>query len=268
MSRLAGQGESPQVAFVIGGVQKAGTSALARYLAAHPALSLPHGKEAHVFDSPDFDDAWTAVQVDARYAGHFPIETGGRLRGDATPIYALHPCFVARIHGYNPGMRWLLLLRDPVERLLSNYHMERSWGRERRPLWLALLLEPWRLSGHDNDFGPDAPLRRCSYRLRSDYARQLDLVRSHFPAEQVLVLRTEALAQAPADTYAQACRFLGVPVPETLPAFERVFEGNYRMPPRGGLRWRLIAWWLRRQRKALRQDHGLAWDQPSWSWRW
>ena len=48
---------TPRVRFLIGGVQKAGTTALASYLATHPGLRLPAGKEAHVFDAPDFDDS-------------------------------------------------------------------------------------------------------------------------------------------------------------------------------------------------------------------
>ena len=49
----------PLVRFLVGGVQKAGTSALAQYLGLHPRLRLPTGKEAHVFDAPDFDDVVT-----------------------------------------------------------------------------------------------------------------------------------------------------------------------------------------------------------------
>ena len=45
----------PRIAFLVGGVQKAGTSALAQYLRASPGLRLPADKEAHVFDGPDFD---------------------------------------------------------------------------------------------------------------------------------------------------------------------------------------------------------------------
>jgi hypothetical protein len=255
----------PRVAFVIGGVQKAGTSALARYLAAHPGLALPVGKEAHVFDAAGFDEAWTPEAVDARYAAHFDAGDAGRLHGDATPNYALHPRFVQRIHRYNPRMRWILILRHPVERLLSNYHMERGWGRETLPLWRALLLEKRRLAGHMDDFAEESPLRRCSYRLRSDYARQLDQVLARFPAEQVLVLRTEDLAERPAETYARTCGFLGVPVPEALPAFERVFEGSYRLPPRDGLRWRLLSWWLRRELRAMDRRYGLRWHDEAGS---
>ena len=67
----------PQVAFLIGGMQKAGTSALARYLRAHPSLRLPAGKEAHVFDMPAFDDTWSTADIDALYVPHLAAGASG-----------------------------------------------------------------------------------------------------------------------------------------------------------------------------------------------
>ena len=132
---------APRVDFLIGGVQKAGTSALARYLAEHPEIALPRGKEAHVFDAPDFDEQWTPSDIDSRYADHFDSAPVDALYGDATPIYCFNPAFVRRIAAYNPAMRWILLLRHPVDRAISQYHMERARGDESWPFWPAMLLE-------------------------------------------------------------------------------------------------------------------------------
>lgn len=250
----------PRVGFVIGGMQKSGTSALARYLGAHPRVRLPVGKEAHVFDAADFDDAMDVAGVDARYASHFPDGVDAQcLHGDATPIYTHHPRFIERIRRYNPAMRWVLLLRHPVERAVSNYQMERRWGRERLPLWLALLREDARLRGREDDFSHEAPLRRCSYRRRGDYAAQLDALYAHFPREQVLLLRSTELAEDPAACLLRVCAFLGLPPPPELPAFDPVFVGDYTALRPGGLRWRLLSWWLRRELAAQRTRHGLEW---------
>lgn len=251
---------SPRVGFLIGGVQKGGTTALARFLGRHPDIALPRGKEAHVFDAPDFDERWTPEQVDERYRAHFDPAPGARLYGDATPIYGFHPRLVRRVAAYNPAMRWILVLRHPAERALSHYHMERARGDETWPLWPALLLEPWRLRGHREDFAADSPLRRYSYRARGDYARQLDAIHAHFPAGQVLVLRNEALARAPAATVAEAWRFLGLAPPEeAAPEFGRVFEGDYpRLPPQA-LRRGPWAWLFRRELNALEKRYGIRW---------
>jgi hypothetical protein len=249
----------PRIGFLVGGVQKGGTSALARYLSAHPRLRLPTDKEAHVFDATDFDDAWTPVRVDQRYANQFEdAAAGGLLLGDATPFYLVHPRVVARIARYNPGMRWIVLLRDPVERALSHFHMERQRGNEHWPLWPALLLERWRLRGHQHDLRRSSPFRRHGYRLRGDYARQLDVLYAHFPREQVLLLRSERLREQPAACVAEACAFLGVEPPVANASYPPVFVGDYPPPSR----WTrgLLRWLLRRERRALRDRYGIAFD--------
>jgi hypothetical protein len=245
----------PRIAFVLGGVQKAGTSALARYLAAHPRLRLPAGKEAHVFDAPDFDDGWSPAQVDRQYADLFQPADGDAVHGDATPFYLLHPRVVARIARYNPAMRWIVLLRDPVERALSHFHMERRRGLERWPLWPALLLEGWRLRGHADDFSRDSPLRRHGYRLRGDYARQLDALYAHFPREQVLLLRSEQLREQPAACMRAACTFLGIEAPAADAVYPSVFVGDYPVPGRPTRR--LVRWLMRNQLRDMRTRYGI-----------
>jgi hypothetical protein len=250
---------SPRVGFLIGGVQKAGTTALAHYLGAHPMVRLPAGKEAHVFDSADFDEGATPEAVDARYEPAFGDWTDA-LHGDATPIYLLHPRFIGRVARYNPAMRWILVLRDPAERALSQYHMERARGDETWPLWAAMLLERWRLRGHHDDFSAASPLRHHGYRLRGDYARQLDALHAHFPQDQVLLLRSADLRADPDQALRSVCGFLGLaPMARPLqPA--RVFVGSYRELPRNALRMRLLRWLMRSERRAMRQSYGISFD--------
>jgi hypothetical protein len=251
---------APRIRFLVGGVQKAGTSALAHYLGQHPALRLPRDKEAHVFDAPDYDEQASAEAVDERFRPLFDAFDDARLHGDATPISLLHPRFVARIARYNPDMRWIVLLRDPAERALSHYHMERDRGYERRPLWAAMLLERWRLRGHADDFAPDSPLRHHSYRLRGDYARQLDVLHASFSRDQVLLLDSRVLDRDPDGVLRRVCAFLGVDPLACAVQPQRVFVGAYAPTPPGAMRMRLLRWWIRRERRDARQRHGIAFD--------
>lgn len=251
---------SPRVGFVIGGVQKGGTTALAEFLSAHPDLVLPAVKEAHVFDDPRFDDRWDAVELDRRYARHFPEgRRAAALYGDATPIYMLHPTLIARIARYNPAMKWVLILRHPVERAVSHYRMERARGTDRWPFWAAVLLERWRLRGERRlDLSAGSPLRRFSYRLRGDYAAQLDMIHAYFPPAQVLIIKNRALADYPEETLRSVHGFLGVEQ-NAEARFDRVFQGDYPRLKPGGTRWRLMCWLMRRELECARKRYGITW---------
>ena len=110
----------PRVDFAIAGVQKAGTTALFDYLSDEPELSLSHVKETHFFDDDERD--WARPDY-APYHALFDAPDG-RLRGEATPIYLYWPKVLERICAYNPAMKLIVVLRDPVERAWSHWRME------------------------------------------------------------------------------------------------------------------------------------------------
>lgn len=221
----------PRVSFLIGGAQKAGTTALASVVAQHPFVVLPNGKEAHVFDAPDASDSEDTARVNERFSTHFAEprwSDPGIVVGDATPITVLHPVLVARVARYNPAMRWIILLRDPVDRAVSQWHMERERGAEDWPMTFAFLAEKWRLRGHDDDFSDGSPLRHHSYLARSRYRAQCRELLRHFPREQLLILRTEDLTTDPAGVLRAVWKHIGVAMAEAPEVIPRVFAGGYR----------------------------------------
>ncbi len=246
---------APSIRFMLGGTQKGGTTALARYLMDHPQLALPRSKEAHVFDAPEFEERSSVGEINERYATHFDLPGDGRIKGDATPITMFHPTLVARVARYNPAMRWLILLRDPVERAISHYFMERGRGLEPRSLFGAVLLERWRLHKHGDDWSHNSPLRVFSYAARSRYATQIAVLRAHFPRKQILILRSSDLAQNPRKLAAEVTAFLGV-APRDFPSVHRVFEGEYR-PPRLISPGRLALRWILRNETRELADIGI-----------
>jgi hypothetical protein len=195
--------EAPLVTFLIAGVQKGGTTALYDYLADYPDLVLSRVKEVHFFDDDAID--WGRPDY-AAYEANFPA-ADGRACGEATPIYIYWRGALERIQVYNPAMRLILVLRDPVQRAWSHWRMEYARGAEREPFaWCVrqgrqrlFAAEPW---GWHREF---------SYVERGFYGEQLEQLFSLFPREQVLVLRAEDLRADPAATLAAARGFLGLP---------------------------------------------------------
>lgn len=204
------------VDFVIGGTQKGGTTALDAYLREHPevcmadksdwASSTAHAKtfaagqkEVHFFDkeehflngNPDY----------SRYHRRFNPEKSHRVLGEATPSYMYWNEAPRRIWEYNPSMKLILLLRDPIERAYSHWNMERIKNTEKLSFWDAITREEERCR-------EALPLqhRVYSYISRGLYTQQLHRIWKFFPKDQVLCLKSEDLDK----TLDRVCEFLQV----------------------------------------------------------
>lgn len=249
---------------LIAGTQKGGTTALARFLGEHPDVCMAPAKEVHLFDSPTFD----AGQVDARYAAALPNYVGQRCVMEATPSYLYLPEVPARLAQYNPAMRVIVLLRDPVERAVSQHHMERARWSEWLPLRLALAVEPYRLRAGGRSRSWRASVRRHSYVDRGFYGAQLTRLFEVFPRDQVLALKTDDLLHDHVGTLSRVYAFLGLEPPATYPRarMERMVERKDEVPPDA---WRLPAALERALRRRFRDDLALVeqllgWDLSAW----
>ena len=99
--------------FMVIGPPKTGTSWLFAQLSRHPGIFMPAGKELRYFDL-----GWRYGDVNA-YVRRFETEDY-RLKGEASPTYCLLPCVaIAAIARLNPGMRVIILARDPVAQAWS-----------------------------------------------------------------------------------------------------------------------------------------------------
>lgn len=210
--------------FLIIGGQRCGTSSLYSYLLKHPAVGGFFSKEIYYFDRHYRRDvAW--------YRSHFPLQTY-RLYvqhrfgivppiGEATPDYLFHPHAAARVWKFNPEMKLIAVLRDPVVRAQSNYHLERALGNETLPFASAIQREPERVAGELERMLEDSSYwswkrQHFSYLARGLYKEQLERWFEYFPREQILVLRSEDLFADPAGVTTQALEFLDVPALEGL----------------------------------------------------
>lgn len=197
-----------RLAFLVAGVQKAGTSALHDYLSEVPGLQLPPSKELHFFDDERTVD-WSSPDYGPLH-DHFVADD--RRRGEATPITLYWPQALERVAAYNPAMRLVLLFRDPVGRAFSHWQMEYARGAERMPFAQAIREGRARMAGSAPVPGFD---RVASYVERGFYGRQLDRALRLFGRDRLLCLAQDTLERDPDAVVAQVCRFLDVASPAT-----------------------------------------------------
>lgn len=172
--------------FFVCGVQKGGTTALARFLGHHPDLALPEAKELHFFD--DESIAWCAPDYERLHAPFTGVSRQRRW-GEATPIYSYWPRAIERLATYNPDAKLILLLRHPAFRAWSHWRMETMRGYEVLPFSAAI-----RPIGRERVRAATGGVHRVfSYVERGLYAPQVERLLRLFPDRQLLVVRTHAL---------------------------------------------------------------------------
>jgi hypothetical protein len=219
--------------FIVVGAQKAGTTTLFEYLGRHPSIALPAGKEVPYFSH------------DARYRSDwhrylqktFTFADPGNKWGTVTPHYMVGGVYERartsygsyderavplRIRDRLPDVRLIAILRDPVERAFSHYRMVVMWGREHRSFDVAI----------DQLLGAEAledsrrlPDEATGYVAWGEYGRILSGYLDVFPREQILVVFTKELEDAPGLLLRRIHGFIGVdhrPLPDNLAARYRV----------------------------------------------
>lgn len=203
---------APRIDFMVIGVQKAGTTALYDYLAEDPSIGLSQVKEVHFFDDETLD--WARPDYDP-YHARFDWDRPA-IRGEATPIYVYWPGSLERIARYNPAIRLILLLRDPVERAWSHWRMEYARGAETRPFSWCVRQGRHRLFEAE----PWGAHREFSYVERGFYGEQAERLLGLFPRGQLMIEAAETLRRDPNATLARVNAFLGAPPPRPVTARE------------------------------------------------
>jgi hypothetical protein len=246
--------------FLVVGAQRCGTTSMMKTLAQHPSVvpAVFH-KGVHYFDVNHHRGLeW--------YVGHFPTERAARraggaaaVTGESSPYYMFHPLAPGRIAADLPGVRIIVLLRDPVERAYSAYTHERARGFEAEAFADALELEPVRLAGEVEKLRADPGYdshhwRHNAYVTRGQYIEQLEHLEAVFGRDRLSVVDSQDFFDDPAPVFAEVERFLGLPAATGI-QFER-HNARPRSPMPDTLRERLdehfrpyderlAAWWGR-----------------------
>ena len=195
--------------FLVIGAQRAGTTSLYELLARHPNVRPALRKEGHYFD-------FQYAESRRWYLAHFPPRSAPGLTGEASPYYMVHPLAPGRVSEMNPRMKLIAILRDPVDRALSHYHLEVRHGVESLTFEQAIEAEGERLAA-DRHGLRQAPYffsynhHHYAYLDRSRYGHYLGQWRRRFPREQLHVIRAEAMFEDPHRVIDETLAFLELP---------------------------------------------------------
>ena len=205
--------------FIIIGSQRCGTTSLYTYLAQHPQILTPIKKEMDFF-------SWHFDRGIDWYLAHFPPMPVGEqfLTGEASPSY--FDCREApeRLYSAFPEVKLVVLLRNPVDRAISQFYRLSDLNWEVRSLDRAISDEVARLAQNPAYIIGEEP---GNYLARGRYVEFIKNWLAFFPREQLLVLKSEDFYAGAATTLKQVLEFLDLPEYQ-LPEYQNANPGSYQ----------------------------------------
>lgn len=223
--------------FYILGAEKCGTSSLYQYLIDHPCVEPCISKEPRYF-SNYFDRGVNWYKIGFPFKFHKFIKKyifkKAFMTGEATVRYLDHPHTPRRIKKLTPNAKFIILLRDPVDRAYSQYSYSVYGKHETLPFEDAIKKEKERITPEyekikkDENFSSDNYFY-FSYLERGIYVDKLKHWMKIFPKEQFLILHSKDLFENTSDVFKQVLDFLGLP--EWYPPKYKIRGIVNKMPP-------------------------------------
>ncbi len=178
-----------RIDFIIIGAQKGGTTSLFEILASHEDVKMSKIKELNFFT--EIKDLTTDKL--GRYHKNFEWQNG-KICGEASTRYTQYPLYndpAAQIYKYNPEMKLIYIIRDPVERIVSQYSFYQIQGLAKLPFLEEI---------YANE----------EYLATGRYFYQMGHFRKYFKTEQILVLFFEDLIKNISNIRKRLATFLDI----------------------------------------------------------
>jgi hypothetical protein len=183
--------------FVIIGAGKSASTWLHLALRQHPAIFMPEGEIAF-FEDPQYDEK-DLSPLTAEFASAPADATLGIKR----PNYLCTPECAPRLAKHLPKALLIAILRNPVDRAISQYyHLIRSG---RLPVAPPDAVFEQYLAGRF-----DAPFAKRIVLEFGLYAQGIACFRRVFPSSQMLIITDLDMRHGSLEVFKRACRFIGV----------------------------------------------------------
>lgn len=194
--------------FIIGGTLPAGTGHLYGLLRQHPDVFLapPMQPECNFFfKTGEYERGLNYYQE--RW---FSEVEGEQAIGERSSLLLFGPWAAERLARDLPQVRIIFLLRNPVDRAYANYRFTALSGFETQSFEAALENEDARISEAHAQGTFWGEIQPHAYFSRGLYGDMLAAFTDRFPAEQILVMRSDELLKEQDRAMGKIFRFLKV----------------------------------------------------------
>lgn len=199
--------------FIVG-APKCGTTSMAAYLDQHPDIYFARRKEPFFF-STDRPHA-KAVTAERDYLSLFEDGADRRYRAEGTTWYLYSERAAQAIHEACPNARIIIMLRDPIDLIISQFRYNLLNGNEDLSgIEDALAAEPARLDG--KKIPPSNRIEAAlHYTAMVDFAPQIERYLDRFGQDRVHVVLFDGLQEDTASTVQATLAFLDLPPTATI----------------------------------------------------
>ena len=219
--------------FLVIGAKRCGTTSLYQHLPEHPCISKsPHDNMGFFNDNFHLGVNW--------YKSFFPTtftrnkiksKFGDFLAFDVTTKYMEEESTANNVYQTKPNMKIIIILRNPVDRAYSQYHLSVRQTAERRSFEDVVEENMNRLNkeSHEHyEIKPRFSAKEDNYLKKGLYALQLRYWLKIFPRENILIVSTEEFESNQQIIYNKIFEFLNISKFEVKNT-KKMEKGNY--PP-------------------------------------
>ena len=217
--------------FLVIGAKRCGTTSLYQHLPEHPCISKsPYDNMGFFNDNFHLGVNW--------YKSFFPTtftrnkiksKFGGFLAFDVTTKYMEEESTANNVYQTKPNMKIIIILRNPVDRAYSQYHLSVRQTAERRSFEDVVEENMNRLNkeSHEHyEIKPRFSAKEDNYLKKGLYALQLRYWLKIFPRENILIVSTEEFESNQQIIYNKIFEFLNISKFEVKNT-KKMEKGNY-----------------------------------------
>ena len=204
--------------FFVIGPGRTGTTSLYHYLDQHPCITKSAYDELGYFDDNFhlgfnwyrslFPTKFTQQKVESKHKKF--------LTYDVTPGYIRRPWAARRISSYFPNTKLISVLRNPVDKTYSHYNLGVNGGNEKRSFEEVIKYDLKQLENFSDSYSKKSDdyfknVIENSFVARGFYLEQLDIWFKLFPKKQILIIKSEDLANKTTEVIQDIFNFLELP---------------------------------------------------------